>query len=361
MRLKSLLLFSLFGISFLLVGCQNQTNESNVAEKGKNQDSNLKFNFFSFNKGSTSSSGGVEEKTIGNINKFLELDIGTQLENVRLGGGVSLPIIIQGSYYVYKEPSNVGNVFKAGTSISGGKATITVAKGGSTDLNLEGFNKIITVDLANLVNIDNSWKVIPIPFVKEIGTLEAEGKDSLLNRKLILYFCYPVYNEIDFSIKVPPKGDLNPRSGNDLIVETKGNDGEITYQISGNGYGTTKDEFIVQLSIKPQLGDVKVGEDGSLMLAHEKMSNCGSPVDPYKRNKYPIYLELESESGKVSCSGDNNGNIYDMRVSKGGIYCKITVKMDDTEKIINLKLKTAYTLVKKEEIDNIGVIVDQIG
>ncbi|HIQ50999.1 MAG TPA: hypothetical protein EYH54_03430, partial [Nautiliaceae bacterium] len=175
MRLKSLLLFSLFGISFLLAGCQNQTNESNVAEKGKNQDSNLKFNFFSFNKGSTSSSGGVEEKTIGNINKFLELDIGTQLENVRLGGGVSLPIIIQGSYYVYKEPSNIGNVnvFKARTSISGGKATITVAKGGSTDLNLVGFNEKITVDLANLVNIDNSWKVIPIPFVKEIGTLEA--------------------------------------------------------------------------------------------------------------------------------------------------------------------------------------------
>jgi len=361
MQLKKSGVLLIMILSFLFSGCQTKANQT--AQKNTQEGKSIKFNFFSFKKGGSSVQTGINGKNVGQIDKFLDIDLGTNLKNVKLAEGITLPIMVKGEYYVYKVPQVISSIFKAGTSISGDRATITIAKGGSTDLNLNGLKRGIQVDLANLVSDGNSWKVIPTPIVEEIGSLKVNSKDSLLNRKLILYFCYPVYNELEFSLKVPPKNDLNPRSGSNLIADIKGNDGEIKFNIKGNGYGTSQGKFIVQLVITPQLNNVKVGEDGEIMLAHEKMNECGSPVDPYKRYKYPIYLELEPENNNnnvdIKCNNENN-NIYDMRVSQSGIYCKITINMEDVEKIVYLKLKTAYTLVKKEEVDNIGIIIDRL-
>jgi hypothetical protein len=356
MNLKKLTIFSLLAFSFVLTGCQNQVNSSKDGNTAKNS-VDTKFNFFSFNKGSVSS-GGDEGKEIGSIDEFLKLDLGTKLDNVKLGEDISIPIIIQGEYYVYKEPdSGASAAFVAGTSISGHTATITVAKGGSTDLTLENFKDRFTVDLANLIDTGNTWKVLPTPIVEEIGSLKSSSKDSLLNRKLVLYFCYPVYNEVEFSIKVPAKNDLNPKRGDEVIDNIKANDGEIKFNLDANGFGTTKGNFIVQLKITPELRNVEVGNDGNLMLAHDKMTTCGSPIDPYRKYKYPVYIKLEGENNiDIDCSSKNN--IYDMRANKYGIVCKLKIPMEDVEKIINMKLKVAYTLVKKEEVDNIGTILD---
>jgi hypothetical protein len=348
--------------AFLITGCQakastqSDSGNNNVAQKG--------FSFFHIGNSPTSSaSNSNNEKDLNSIKDFFDFTVTLAKDKeVKLTEGVSFPIFLSGSYYVYTSPSISFN-YGAGTSITGNTATITYKFGYSTSLSVDPEQGSVTVNLAQLVpDKDGNYKVSPSIVNQILANLKvANDVKTLLSANLMAYICYPVYKEQEFKLKVPPKNQLTAvEQGSATLVP---DNGEISFKVDYTGQ-PQGDYYLYILTISPVFKeDITLNPEGDswTSLASSDMPSCGGVKPASEGGIFPFYFQILAENANlnIQCNPQSTlgPNIYDMKIIKdSSIVCKVSIPRDDVEKEVLFKIKTAYTIVKKDTISDLKIL-----
>ncbi|MEO2154433.1 MAG: hypothetical protein ABGW69_01360 [Nanoarchaeota archaeon] len=347
--------------AFLITGCQAKTStqsdsvNNNVAQKG--------FSFFHIGNSNAVSTLSSNEKDLNSIKAFFDFTVTLAKDKeVKLTEGVSFPIILNGLYYVYTNPSVSFN-YGAGTSITGNTATITYKFGYTTSLSVNPEQGSVTVNLAQLVpDKDGNYKVSPSIVNQILANLKvANDVKTLLSANLMAYICYPVYKEQEFKLKVPPKNQLTAvEQGSATLVP---DNGEISFKVDYTGQ-PQEDYYFYILTISPIFKEeITLNPEGNswTSLASSDMSSCGGVKPASEGGVFPFYFQILAENTNlnIQCNPQSTlgPNIYDMKIIKdSSIICKVSIPRDDVEKEVTFKIKTAYTIVKKDTISDLKIL-----